>query len=671
MGPVINQSQRKVISTTPTKTLRVNKKVVKAESMENKVHYNVSRFTDYDMHLFKEGKHFRLYHILGAHLMEVDGKKGVYFAVWAPNADNVCVVGDFNEWNPEAHYLGARSDGSGVWEGFIAGIGKSTVYKYAVHTKWDGIVEKADPFAFHSEVPPKSASVVWDYDYDWKDQHWMQNRNENNSLNSPISVYEMHFGSWRRIVEEDNRSLTFEESADFLVDYLLKLGFTHVEFMPLQQHPFDGSWGYQLTGYFAPASKFGTPQEMMYLVERLHRAGIGVYLDWVPSHFPGDGHGLARFDGTALFEHEDNRKGWHPDWQSYIFNYGRNEVKSFLISSAAFWLDKYHMDGLRVDGVASMLYLDYSREEGQWIPNQYGGRENLEAIQFLQELNAEAYEKFPGIQMIAEESTAWGGVSRPVDTGGLGFGMKWNMGWMHDTLEYFEKDPIHRQYHQGDLTFSMLYCYTENFMLSLSHDEVVHGKGALAGKMPGDLWQQLANLRALYGYMYGHPGKKLLFMGAEMAQWAEWNYQSSIEWHLMDIDRHVGVWRWLQDLNHFYRDNPQMHCKDFDSSGFQWIDCGDAASSVLSFVRRGNDWQDDILVVCNFTPAVRQGYRVGVPHEGYWQELLNSDAQCYGGSGVGNGGGMFADYQDWNGRPFSLNLTLPPLSVSFFKKVSE
>lgn len=633
-----------------------------------KVHYGVSRFTDVDVHLFREGNHFRLYEKLGAHLMDIDGMKGVYFAVWAPNAKSVSVIGGFNQWRRAEHPLALREDGTGIWEGFIQGLQKGELYKYAIETPWHEIYEKSDPFAFHTEVPPGAASIVWDIDYEWTDQQWMSQRHERNALQAPMSVYELHFGSWRRHVEEHNRSLTYEESADFLVEYIQKLGFTHIEFMPLLAHPYDGSWGYQLTGYFAPASRYGDPQSLMYLIERLHRAGVGVIMDWVPSHFPGDPHGLARFDGTSLFEHEDMRKGFHPDWQSFIFNYGRHEVKSFLVSSALFWLDRYHVDGLRVDGVASMLYLDYSRENDDWVPNEYGGRENIEAIAFLRDLNREAYRSFPDIQMIAEESTAWGGVSRPVETGGLGFGMKWNMGWMHDTLEYFKKDPIYRRYHQHDLTFSMLYAYTENFMLSLSHDEVVHGKGSMAGKMPGDLWQQLANLRALYGYMYAHPGKKLLFMGAEIAQWAEWNYQSSVEWHLMDIDHHRGVWKWVQDLNHFYRRNSALFERDFDPAGFEWINCHDADSSVLIFLRKGHDWHDDVVACCNMTPSPRHDYRVGVPHDGFWKEELNSDATIYGGSGIGNYGGVNAEPIVWDGRPQSINVTLPPLGVVYFKR---
>ncbi|MBF0594083.1 MAG: 1,4-alpha-glucan branching protein GlgB, partial [Candidatus Omnitrophica bacterium] len=623
--------------------------------------------SDFDVHLIREGNHFNLYDKLGAHVVERDGIKGVWFAVWAPNASVVSVIGDFNGWNRQATPLTCRGDHSGVWEGFVANIGHGQHYKFYIRTRQGWELEKSDPMGFHSELPPKSASIVWDLAYQWRDQEWMAKRKTNNALNQPISVYEVHLGSWMRVPEEGSRSLTYVEMADKLVAYVKKMGYTHVEFMPVLAHPFQGSWGYQTVGFFAPASFFGNPQELMFLIDKMHQNDIGVFIDWVPSHFPNDGHGLYQFDGTSLYEHEDQRKGFHPDWKSSIFNYGRVEVRNYLISSALFWLDKYHADGLRVDGVASMLYLDYSRKEGEWIPNCFGGRENLEAIDFIKRLNEAVYAAHPDIQMTAEESTAWTKVSKPTFDGGLGFGMKWNMGWMHDTLVYFSKDPVYRKHHHGQLTFGLLYAFTENFMMSLSHDEVVHGKGALLNKMPGDDWQKFANLRLLFGYMFGQPGKKLHFMGGEIGQWDEWNYQTSLDWHLLNWQPHQGVQRWMQDLNATYRREPALYADDFTHNGFEWIECGAWEDCVLTWVRKSSNRNEDILCVCNFTPVMRDNYLVGVPQEGYWREILNSDADIYWGSNKGNAGGVMSSPLAWNGRQHSVSLRLPPLSVMFFK----
>jgi 1,4-alpha-glucan branching enzyme len=625
--------------------------------------------TDHDTYLFKEGSHFKLYEKLGAHMSVVDNRPGVRFAVWVPNAKKVSVIGNFNQWQRDAHPLRHRLDSSGIWEGFIPGLTKGEIYKYFI-TSSHGFyqVEKQDPFAFYNEVAPHFGSVVWDLGYEWQDTQWMKDRHRHNSLDAPFSIYEMHIGSWKRVVEEGHRPLTYLELAAQLPEYLKYMGYTHVEFLPVMEYPFYGSWGYQTLGYFSPTSRYGTPQDFMYLVDRLHQHGIGVILDWVPSHFPTDEHGLVYFDGTHLYEHADAKKGFHPDWKSAIFNYGRNEVREFLISSAMFWMDKFHADGLRVDGVASMLYLDYSRGNA-WIPNQYGGRENLEAIYFLRRLNEVIYANFPDTQMIAEESTSWGGVSRPTSVGGLGFGMKWNMGWMHDTLVYMSKDPIYRKYHHNDLTFSFLYAYSENFLLSLSHDEVTHGKGSLAGKMPGDRWQKLANLRLLLGYMFAHPGKKLHFMGAEFAQWAEWAYEHSIEWHLLQYAPHQGIQKWVRDLNHFYRNERALFEKDFSPDGFEFIDFSDYQNSIISFLRKSADQQSVVLAVCNFTPKTWKNYRIGLPEGGYWKEVLNSDAEVYGGSNQGNGGGQTASLKPFHGKPFSLSLVVPPLGILFFKKV--
>lgn len=624
--------------------------------------------TDLDLHLFKEGNHFKLYEKFGSHSTTIDGKSGTQFAVWAPNAERVSVIGDFNGWNSNSHPLNIRWDGSGIWEGFIPGIHHGSVYKYHIVSKSKNYtVEKADPFAFHSETPPKTASVVWDLNYEWTDQAWMKNRHQNNSPQSPIAIYEVHLGSWRRVLKEGNRFLSYRELAHALAEYVREMGFTHVELLPVMEHPFFGSWGYQTTGYFAPTSRYGTPQDFMYLVGYLHQQGIGVILDWVPSHFPSDAHSLSYFDGTYLYEHADPRKGYHPDWGSYIFNYGRNEVWDFLISSALFWLDKYHVDGLRVDAVASMLYLDYSRKENEWTPNVFGGRENLEAIAFIKKFNEAVYLSFPSVQTIAEESTAWPMVSRPLYIGGLGFGMKWNMGWMHDTLEYFSKDPIYRKYDHNKLTFSIWYAFSENFVLPLSHDEVVHLKKSLIGKMPGDEWQRFANLRLLLGYMYGHPGKKLLFMGGEFAQWSEWNHDASLDWHLLQHPFHRGVQQWVKDLNHFYSNEPALYEMDFEAGGFEWIDFHDWEESIISFIRKGKKTDEIILIVCNFTPVPRYNYIVGVPRGGFWKEVLNSDASLYGGNGQGNYGSAEAEMIAAQNRPYSLLLTLPPLGVLFLK----
>jgi len=639
-----------------------------AEKVEQRVKSGVSLFTDYDIYLFKQGNHFRLFEKLGSHPMTVEGVNGTYFAVWAPNAKKVSVVGDFNYWNTQTHPLFPRWDSSGIFEGFIPGIGIGALYKFHIESNINGYkANRGDPFAVYWEEPPKTSPIIWNLDYQWHDDEWMKNRKKNNSLSSPISIYELHIGSWRRKVEENNRWLTYRELGPELAEYIKKEGFTHVEFLPVMEHPFYGSWGYQTTGYFAPTSRYGSPQDFMFLIDYLHQQGIGVILDWVPSHFPGDEHGLAFYDGTCVYEHADPKKGFHPDWKSFIFNYGRNEVQAFLMSSAIFWLEKYHADGLRVDAVASMLYLDYSRNEGEWIPNCFGGRENLEAIAFLKRFNEEVYKAFPDVQTIAEESTAWPMVSRPTYVGGLGFGMKWNMGWMHDVTTYMSKDPVYRKYHHGELTFSMLYAFTENYVLPLSHDEVVHGKGSLVNKMPGDDWQRLANLRLLLTYEFLHPGKKLLFMGGEFAQWDEWSHDHSIQWHLTQWERHNGVQRLVADLNTIYRNIPSLYEYDFDPKGFEWIDCNDWENSILTFIRKGSNPNDIVLVGCNFTPVPRQAYRVGVPIPGYWEEILNSDAIEYGGSGSGNAGGTTSEAISWHGKKNSILITLPPLAAVVFK----
>ncbi|MCW4004146.1 MAG: 1,4-alpha-glucan branching protein GlgB [Candidatus Bathyarchaeota archaeon] len=629
--------------------------------------YGVGPLTEHDIYLFREGTHFALYEKMGAQPMIVDGVAGTHFAVWAPNAARVSVVGDWNGWTPGAHDLKVRWDSSGIWEGFIAGVGKGARYKYFIESREHAHrVAKGDPFAMHWETPPGTASIVWGRDgYAWEDGEWMRDRHARNALDAPMSIYEVHLGSWRR--GEGGRHLTYRELAEALPDHVAEAGFTHVEFLPVMEHPFYGSWGYQTVGYFAPSSRYGTPEDFMALIDALHRRGIGVILDWVPSHFPGDEHGLVYFDGTHLFEHADRRKGFHPDWDSWIFNYGRHEVRAFLGSSALFWMERFHADGLRVDAVASMLYLDYSRGPGEWIPNRYGGRENLEAISFLKAVNEAVYRSFPDTQTIAEESTAWPMVSRPVYVGGLGFGLKWNMGWMHDTLEYFALDPIFRKYHHNRLTFSIWYAFFENFVLALSHDEVVHGKGSLLHKLPGDDWQKFATLRALLGYMYGHPGKKLLFMGAELAQRAEWNHEDALEWHLLRYPPHQGVFRFVQDLNRLYREEPALFDRDFTNEGFEWADFRDWEHSVVAFFRKPAEGGGLLLVVCNFTPVPHENYRVGVPAAGIWREVLNSDAEVYGGSGWGNFGAVAAEHRPSHGHPWSLSLSVPPLGVLFLR----
>jgi 1,4-alpha-glucan branching enzyme len=626
-----------------------------------------SLLTDDDLYLFNEGSHFRLYEKLGAHIVRQDDASGAYFAVWAPNANHVSVIGDFNGWEKGKHCLRPRGD-SGIWEGFLPEAGRGSLYKYHIGSRHRGYrADKADPFSIFNEIPPKFASIVWDLDYRWSDQQWMAERRHRQGRDKPMAIYEMHVGSWRRVGEEGNRSLSYRELAAELAEYLRRLGYTHVEFLPVMDHPFFGSWGYQVTGYFAPSGNYGTPQDLMFLIDTLHQYGIGVILDWVPSHFPADEHGLGFFDGTHLYEHDDPRQGYHPEWNSFIFNYDRKEVQSFLISNALFWLDRYHVDGLRVDAVASMLYLDYARKDGEWVANKYGGKENIEAIEFLRRLNAEVYKHHSDAETIAEESTAWPMVSRPAYVGGLGFGLKWDMGWMHDTLEYMSKDPIHRRFHHDKLTFRMLYAFHENFVLPLSHDEVVYGKKSLIGKMPGDDWQKFANLRALYGYMYAQPAKKLLFMGGEFGQWREWVHDEGLEWNLLDYPFHAGLHKWVADLNRFYKSEPAMHESDCDPSGFEWIDCDDADSSVVSLIRKGRSTSTVVLAICNFTPVPRLGYRVGAPRGGYWREALNSDSAEYGGGNLGNGGGSEAAATGLHGRPCSLTLTLPPLAVLFFK----
>ena len=623
-----------------------------------------------DIYLFKEGTHRRLYDKFGCHLVNESGVDGARFAVWAPNAERVCVLGDFNDWDPTRHPLTPHSDEGGVWEGFIPGIEQGARYKYHIDSRYNGYkVDKADPLAFYCEAPPATASRAWRLDYDWHDNDWLHTRATPNALNAPHSTYEVHLGSWRR--GEDNRMLTYRELAPRLAQYAVEMGFTHVELMPVCEHPFYGSWGYQITGYFAPSARYGTPQDFMFLVDTLHQHGIGVIMDWVPSHFPGDEHGLVYFDGTHLYEHADPRKGLHPEWNSYIFNYGRNEVRAFLLSNAMFWLERYHIDGLRVDAVASMLYLDYGRKAGEWIPNRHGGNENLEAIEFLRAFNQSVYQEHPDVQTIAEESTAWPMVSRPPYVGGLGFGMKWNMGWMHDTLDYFSKDPVFRKYQQNLLTFSIWYAFTENFVLPLSHDEVVHGKSSLIGRMPGEDWHKFANLRALLGYMWTHPGKKLLFMGGEFGQRREWQHDYSLDWHLLEYAPHRGVKDWVGDLNACYRREPSLHECDFDATGFEWIDSADADNSVLVYLRRPGKGSDLMVIACNFTPVARTNYLIGVPRTGYWREVLNSDADRYGGSGMGNFGGVEAAPVAAHGRFQSIAVTLPPLSVVLFKNEGQ
>ncbi|SFC96860.1 1,4-alpha-glucan branching protein GlgB [Algibacter pectinivorans] len=629
-----------------------------------KVH---SLFTEFDINLFKAGKHFRLYEKFGSHLVTVDGIDGVYFAVWAPTAKQVSVVGDFNYWMEGEHQLNVRWDSSGIWEGFIPLIGKGATYKYKIQSHNNDIkTEKADPYARRFEHNPNTASIVWDDNYKWKDKDWMKTRKKHNAIDAPYSVYEVHLGSWKRHLEED-RFLSYFELADDLVKYVSDMNFTHVELMPIMEFPYDPSWGYQITGYFAPTSRFGYPEEFKYLVDKLHQSGIGIILDWVPSHFPEDAHGLGFFDGSHLYEHPDKRKGYHQDWKSLIFNYERNEVRSFLISNAVFWMDQYHADGLRVDAVASMLFLDYSREDGEWEPNIYGGRENLAVISFLKELNEEIYASFPDVQTIAEESTAFPMVSKPTFVGGLGFGMKWMMGWMHDTLEYFGKDPVYRKYHHNDITFSLAYAFTENFMLPLSHDEVVYGKNSILGRMPGDEWQRFANLRLLYGYMFTHPGTKLLFMGSEFGQYNEWNFQESLDWNLLDFKPHKDIQNYYKSLNAVYKNTPALYEKAFSGEGFEWISHDDHENCVISYIRKGYQEEGNVVVVCNLTPTVREQYKIGVTTKGKLVEIFNSDDKDFGGSGVKNTKEIAIKKSSWNGKKYSAEITLPPLAVTIFK----
>ena len=626
-----------------------------------------SLFSEFDINLFKAGKHYRLYEKFGSHPITLNEVKGTYFAVWAPGAKQVSVIGDFNFWKDGEHLLDVRWDGSGIWEGFIPNVEKGNLYKYKIRSNHNEIItEKADPYGRRCEHPPNTASVVWEDDYKWKDKSWLQKRKKNNSLKAPYSVYEVHLSSWKKKTEE-NRSLSYWELATDLVSYVKEMGFTHVEFMPIMEYPYDPSWGYQITGYFAPTSRFGYPDEFKFLVDKLHENDIGVILDWVPSHFPEDSHGLGYFDGTHLYEHPDPKRGYHPDWKSLIFNYSRNEVRAFLISNALYWLEQFHIDGLRVDAVASILYLDYSREEGEWEPNEYGENKNLEAISFLEELNKEVYASFPDVQTIAEESTAYSGVSKPVFLGGLGFGMKWMMGWMHDTLQYFSKEPIYRKHHQNNITFSLTYTFTENFMLPLSHDEVVYGKHSILGRMPGDEWQRFANLRLLYGYMFTHPGTKLLFQGCEFGQSEEWNFQNSLDWHLLDYAPHKGIQEVIKALNEFYRSEPALYENQFVPDGFEWIDYNDAENSVISFIRKGNEPKDNLIIVCNLTPIPRENYRVGLPKKGVLKEVFNSDKKKFYGSGKYINKSIKTTEHKWHSRNYSAVIDIPPLAMVAFK----
>lgn len=626
--------------------------------------------TEYDTYLFNQGKNYRVYEKMGAHAYEVDGIKGVLFAVWAPTAKRVSVIGNFNVWDGRRHQM-RMVGSSGIWEIFIPGLNKGELYKFEIKTNKGVVMSKADPYAFYAELRPKTASVVWDSpEYKWNDNNWMDQRQQYNNFESPMSIYEAHLGSWRKNPEGD-RFFTYRELADELVDYVKEMGYTHIELMPICEHPFDGSWGYQITGYFAVTSRYGTPEDFMYFIDKCHQNGIGVIMDWVPAHFPKDAHGLARFDGTALYEHEHPQQGEHPDWGTLIFNYGRNEVKNFLISNAVYWFDKYHIDGLRVDAVASMLYLDYGKKEGEYICNRWGGKENIDAIDFMRELNSTVYNNFSGIMMIAEESTSWAMVCKPPHVGGLGYGFKWNMGWMNDFLLYMSKDPIYKKYHHNNITFSFLYAFSENFILVLSHDEVVHGKCSLLSKMPGDYWQKFANLRAAYGFMYAHPGKKLLFMGGEFGQFIEWDYKKSLDWHLLGYDMHAKMQRYVKDLNKLYLNEKSLWEQDCCPEGFEWIDGSDTEHSVIAFIRKAKNWKDMLVVVCNYTPVVYEGYRVGVPLGGYYKEVLNSDSEIYGGSNQGNSGGLHAQNYPWQGKSHSLELRIPPLGVVILKPTLE
>ncbi|MBL8072794.1 MAG: 1,4-alpha-glucan branching protein GlgB [Nitrospira sp.] len=625
--------------------------------------------TDYDLHLFAEGTLLKAYEHFGAHIRTISGVRGVHFVVWAPNAARVSVVGDFNHWNGLLHPMTSRGP-TGVWELFIPNLQEGALYKYEIRSReHSALLLKADPYAFSSELRPRTASKVRDISsYRWQDEKWMAGRSMKDPLTTPLSIYEVHLGSWMRVPKEDNRWLTYHELAEKLIPYAKDLGYTHLELLPITEHPFDGSWGYQATGYFAATSRYGEPQGFMEFVDKAHQSGLGIIIDWAPAHFPDDPHGLALFDGTHLYDHADPRRGYHPDWHSRIFNYDRVEVRTFLLNSALFWLDKYHVDGLRVDAVASMLYLDYGRKDGDWIPNEFGGKENLGAVSLLRELNILVHREFPGTITIAEESTSWPGVSRPTYTGGLGFTFKWNMGWMHDMLTFFQYDPIYRRFHQNQITFGLLYAFSENFILALSHDEVVYGKRTLLDKMPGDVWQRFANLRLLYGYMYSHPGKKMLFMGSEFGQWQEWNHDTSLDWHLCEHEPHRGLQRLTRDLNHFYRHEPALHEIDFDWDGFQWIDFSDSNNSVIAYLRKAGKTGEAIVCVCNFTPVPRHGYRIGVPEAGWYRELLNTDGIAYGGSNLGNGGGLHTEETPSHGFPYSLTMTLPPLSALWLKR---
>ncbi|HBD94420.1 MAG: 1,4-alpha-glucan branching enzyme [Spirochaetes bacterium GWF1_31_7] len=657
---------------TPLKDIKYKFKLYNSENHSWILHDTymfLPVLSDFDLHLFSEGNHFDSYNKLGAHCITLQGVKGVSFAVWAPNAKRVSVIGNFNHWDGRHNQMRVRGT-SGIWELFIPDLSEGEIYKYEVKNQNNSLTEKFDPYGFRSELRPKTASVVHDYStYKWKDKDYMKERDSGHNLNKPVSIYEIHPASWKR--KNGNDYLTYKDLVDELIPYVVYMGYTHIELMGIAEHPFDGSWGYQVTGYYAPTSRHGTPNEFAYFVDQCHKNNIGVIMDWVPAHFPTDEFGLARFDGTALYEHEDPRKGFHKDWTTFIFNYGRNEVRNFLISNALYWVDVYHIDGLRVDAVASMLYLDYAREAGEWVPNEYGGNENLDAVFFIKTLNEKVYSKHPGVYMIAEESTAWSGVSRPTYCGGLGFGLKWNMGWMNDFLKYIEKNPIYRKYHHNDLTFSMIYAFNENFTLVISHDEVVHGKGSLINKMPGDDWQKFANLRCAMTYMYAHPGKKLLFMGSEFGQWQEWNYQQSLDWHLLDWNKHKELLWFFKELNKVYKENPALYQKDFSQDGFQWVNCNDWESSVLSFLRKSDDETETLLIVANFTPTLRHEYRVGVPKHSHWDEIFNSDATEFGGSGNGNCGGFWSDERAWDNQPYSINLTLPPLGVIILKSKSK
>lgn len=622
--------------------------------------------TDLDLYLFGQGTHYEIYNKLGAHPMEVGGVKGVHFAVWAPNAKRVSVIGDFSNWDGRTYQMKVLGN-SGIYEIFIPGLQPMDKYKFEIKTKDNHIIEKADPYGNYAELRPSTASLVADTNsYTWDDNKWMKKRDSHDTFNKPISIYEVHLGSWKK-GGSDHGFLNYKDLAHQLVDYVKDMGYTHIQLMPIAEHPFDGSWGYQVTGYFAPTSRFGTPDDFMYFVDYCHQHNIGVLLDWVPAHFPKDGHGLIKFDGTALYEHADWRQGEHPHWGTMIFNYSRTEVKNFLIGNALYWLDKYHIDGLRVDAVASMLYLDYGKESNEWVPNEFGGRENFAAVEFLKHLNSILYKKYPGVLMVAEESTAWTGVSRPTDTGGLGFGMKWNMGWMNDFLRYISKEPIHRKYHHNDLTFSMVYAYTENFILVLSHDEVVHGKGSMINKMPGDYWQKFANLRAAYGFMYGHPGKKLLFMGGEFAQFEEWSEQKSLDWNLLEFDKHREMQHYIKDLNKLYKSEEAFWKYDFTPDGFEWINCSDSASSIISFLRKSDKEEDTLLFIVNFTPVPRTLHRIGVPYEGKYKEIINSDEEKYGGSGIVNAEILVSDKEPWDGRDYSAGIKVPPLGMVVLK----